>query len=64
MMLFIKRLKFIKLFQILSPILISISHENRIETSLASKKCRLAKIIKVDASGSSLLKNKPILGSL
>ena len=39
----------IKSFQILSPFLISISHENTIETSLISKKCRLAKFCKVDA---------------
>ena len=39
----------IKPFQILSPVLMTISHENTIETSLTSKKCRLAKFCKVDA---------------
>ena len=45
----------IKPFQILSPVLTSISHENTIETSLTSKKCRLAKFCKVDAWSQVLL---------
>ena len=36
-------------FQILSPVLMCISHENTIETSLTSKKGRLAKFCKVEA---------------
>ena len=38
-----------KTFQIKSPVLTSLSHENAIESSLISKKCRLAKFCKVDA---------------
>ena len=38
----------IKPFKILSPVLISISHENTIVTSLTAKKCHLAKFCKVD----------------
>ena len=45
----------IKPFPILSLVLISISHENTIETSLTSKKCRLAKFCKVDAWSKALL---------
>ena len=39
----------IKPFQILSPVLISVSQENTIETSLTSKKCCLVKFCQVDA---------------
>ena len=39
----------IKSFQILSPVLMLICHENTIETSLTSKKCCVAKFCKVDA---------------
>ena len=42
-------------FTILSPVLISISHEDTIETSLTSKKCRLANFCKVDAWSKALL---------
>ena len=45
----------IKPFPILSPVLISISHENTVETLLTSKKCRLAKFCKVDAWSKALL---------
>ena len=45
----------IKLFQILSPVLIFISHDNTIETSLISTKCRLSKFCKVDAWSKVLL---------
>ena len=44
-----------KPFPILSPVLISISHENTIETSLTSKKSRLAKFCKEDAWSKALL---------
>ena len=42
-------------FQILSPVLMCISHENTIETSLTSKKGRLAKFCKVEAWSQALL---------
>ena len=45
----------IKPFPILSPVLISIPHENTIETSLTSEKCRQAKFCKVDAWSKALL---------
>ena len=38
-----------KTFRLVSPVLTSLSHENTIETSLKSKKYRLAKYYKVDA---------------
>ena len=44
-----------KPFQILSPVLISVSHGNTIETSLRSKKCHLAKFCKLDACSQGLL---------
>ena len=44
-----------KPFQILSLLFISISHKNTIETSLRSKKCRLAKFCKVDARSQAVL---------
>ena len=44
----------IKPFQILSPVFISISHENTIEIPLTSKKCRLAKFFKEDAWSQAL----------
>ena len=44
-----------KPFQILSLVLISISHENTIETSLSLKKCHLAKFCKIDAWSQALL---------
>ena len=53
-MLFIK-LFLVELFSMFSPVLISISHENAIETSLASEKCYLAKFCDVDAWSQSLL---------
>ena len=39
-----------ELFYFISPVLKSLSRENKIEASLTSKKCRLAKLCKVDAS--------------
>ena len=45
----------IKPFKILSPVLISISHENTIVTSLTATKCHLAKFCKVDAWSQALL---------
>ena len=42
-------------FQILSPVLRSISHENTIKISLRSKKCNIAKFCKVDAWSQALL---------
>ena len=44
-----------KPFQIVSPVLISISHESTIETSLTSKKFRLAKFCKAYAWSHALL---------
>ena len=44
-----------KPFQIISPVLISISHGNTIETSLTSRKCRLAKFCKLDAWSQGIL---------
>ena len=45
----------IKPFQILSSVLIFTSHENTIQTSLTSKKSRLAKFCKVEAWSQALL---------
>ena len=41
--------------QILFPVLISISHENTIETSLKSTKYRIAKLFKIEAWSQGLL---------
>ena len=45
----------IKFFQILSPVLMLISHENTIETSLTLKKRCVAKFCKVDVWSQALL---------
>ena len=43
-----------KPYQILFSVFIAISHENTIEPSLRSEKCRLAKFCKVDAWSQAL----------